>query len=243
MEKKNINIVGVRNCTILLLTVFTIGRKYGQEQKATDLINDLRQQPCACCLNFEKGDALAQAIDGKKGELEEQKNQLEEQKNNLQNEKNQLQGDKNFLQNQIDDLRNEKNQLREQNGNLANEKEELKKQKEQLRIEIQIKNNEIDEFKNNINYKKGAKEIAEKVQEPLNNLNNNLNNYNKLNLNLTQQIQTITIEKTELNSKLQKNIIELQEKDKTFNEVKRQIEQNKIIKEQLEKEKKKKKRN
>ena len=222
MEKKNINTGVVRTCTILLLTVFTIGRKYGQGGNAENLINSLQQQPCACCLNFENVDVVAQGIDQTKRLLEVQKNRL--------------QNDKIFLQNQIDDLRNEKNQLREQNGNLVNEKEELKKQKEQLRIEIQIKNNEIDEFKNNINYKKGAKEIAEKVQEPLNNLNNNLNNYNKLNLNLTQQIQTITIEKTELNSKLQKNIIELQEKDKTFNEVKRQIEQNKIIKEQIEKE-------
>ena len=34
MEKKNINIWVVRICTILLLTVFTIGRKYGEEQKA-----------------------------------------------------------------------------------------------------------------------------------------------------------------------------------------------------------------
>ena len=45
MEKKNINIWVVRTCTILLLTVFTIGRKYGEEQKAEKLINDLKQQP------------------------------------------------------------------------------------------------------------------------------------------------------------------------------------------------------
>ena len=66
MEKKNINTGVVRICTILLLTVFTIGRKYGQDQNATDLINDLRQQPCACCLNFEDVDDAAQGIDKKK---------------------------------------------------------------------------------------------------------------------------------------------------------------------------------
>ena len=80
MEKKNINIVGVRNCTILLLTVFTIGRKYGQEQNATNLINDLQQQPCACCLNFDNVSEEAKEIDNKKTELEAQKNQLEGEK-------------------------------------------------------------------------------------------------------------------------------------------------------------------
>ena len=114
MEKKNINIGVVRICTILLLTVFTIGRKYGEEQKATELINNLKQQPCACCLNFENVDASAGEIDEAKRQLEEHKKILEDEKVNLANEKRVLEGRKDLLQNQIDNLQYEKGQLQGQ---------------------------------------------------------------------------------------------------------------------------------
>ena len=70
MEKKNINIWVVRTCTILLLTVFTIGRKYGQDQNATVLINNLKQQPCACCLDFNDVSEVAKVIDRAKNQLQ-----------------------------------------------------------------------------------------------------------------------------------------------------------------------------
>ena len=127
MEKKNINTGVVRICTILLLTVFAIGRKYGQEQKAADLINNLKQQPCTCCLNFENVAKVAQGID-------ETKRLLEEEKVNLVNNKNILEGENN-------QLRQDKEELREQKGYLEGQLQETKKQVEaqegKLKEEIQ----------------------------------------------------------------------------------------------------------
>ena len=111
MEKKNINIGVVRTCTILLLTVFTIGRKYGEEQKATDLINNLKQQPCACCLTFDNVDGLVQRIDNKKQELEGKKQELEREIQKKNDEKKLLQTENEKLCEQINILKN---------GNLVN---------------------------------------------------------------------------------------------------------------------------
>ena len=131
MKKKNINIGVVRICTILLLTVFTIGRKYGEEQKATDLIENLKQQPCACCLNFEEGDALAQAIDvakqGLEGEIQKKNEEIlkkNEDNNLLQNKNEQLQLEKNNIYGLLNEKNNEFDKL---NLSITNLKEEFTK--------------------------------------------------------------------------------------------------------------------
>ena len=98
MEKKNINTGVVRTCTILLLTVFTIGRKYGQDQNATVLINNLKQQPCACCLNFDEVEVSARRIDVAKEQLGEEIKKKNEEKNQLQNKNEELQKQINNLQ-------------------------------------------------------------------------------------------------------------------------------------------------
>ena len=150
MEKKNINIGVVRICTILLLTVFTIGRKYGEEQKnATALITDLKQQPCACCLNFDNVSEVAKEIDDEKTELKTAKTSLEKEngkllseKNHLLVDKNQLEIDKNQLQNEKEILVVEKNKVSnlfgEQNYKLA----KLNKDFDSLRVDYTKINNE-----------------------------------------------------------------------------------------------------
>ena len=114
MEKKNINTGVVRTCTILLLTVFTIGRKYGQGQNAENLINSLQQQTCACCLNFNDVSEVAKVID--------------RAKNQLQQDKEELKGQKRYLEGQLEVTRR---QAEEQEGKLREEiqKKENKNEK------------------------------------------------------------------------------------------------------------------
>ena len=157
MEKKNINIGVVRTCTILLLTVFTIGRKYGEEQKATDLINNLKQQPCACCLNFENVDASAGEIDEAKRQLETAKTKLETAQIKLEENIKEKEKDNNNLQNDNNNLRIDNNNLRNDNSNLLDEKNQLQNQNKKLEEEknninnlLEEKNSKVGELNKNI---------------------------------------------------------------------------------------------
>ena len=157
MEKKNINTGVVRTCTILLLTVFTIGRKYGEEQKATDLINNLKQQPCACCLNFENVDASAGEIDEAKRQLETAKTKLETAQIKLEENIKEKEKDNNNLQNDNNNLRIDNNNLRNDNSNLLDEKNQLQNQNKKLEEEknninnlLEEKNSKVGELNKNI---------------------------------------------------------------------------------------------
>ena len=234
MEKKNINIVGVRNCTILLLTVFTIGRKYGQEQNATNLINDLRQQPCACCLNFDNVSEEAKEIDNKKTELEAQKNQLEGEKRqfglveeNLRNQMNVLQNDNNQLRRLQGQLEEQKRQLIEERNARENEKNKLQNNNEEL-----LK--QINNLQNVDNENTGAAQVAQVVNEKFNLLNNNLNKFNELNRILLNEKQKISEEKTTLEKALNEYKQNLQEKDKEFEKIRKEIEDLNKNKEKIE---------
>ena len=162
MEKKNINIWVVRICTILLLTVFTIGRKYGEEQKATVLIENLKQQPCACCLNFNAVSEVAKVIDDTKIQLGEEKEQLQndnnllgkeikkknEEYNQLLAENNQLQDlngriqlEKNKFSDLLQQQKVENDKLNENIGELKEESEKIKKEKANLESQNEIYNN------------------------------------------------------------------------------------------------------
>ena len=252
MEKKNINIWVVRTCTILLLTVFTIGRKYGEEQKAEKLINDLKQQPCACCLNFENVDASALEIDGAKNQLQNDKNQLQNDKNQLQNDKNQLQNDKIFLQNQINILQNEKNQLIEQNANLVKEKENLGvnlvtvktnfeediKVRDNEKFQLQNKNKELENEINNLQKEnkgnEGAVQVAEVVNGKLSQYIKDLAKINKSNIVLQNEKQKISEEKTNLEKELNEYKQILQGKILELDNTKKEIEDLKKTKEKIE---------
>ena len=133
-KKKNINIWVVRICTILLLTVFTIGRKYGQDLNAENLINSLQQQPCACCLNFNAVSEVAKVIDNTKRQLGEEKTDLEAANKKLVDEKNNLQKHNDLLQNLNEDLGNKNEQLKVEKNKI-----------DDLLKDQNIKNNELNE--------------------------------------------------------------------------------------------------
>ena len=226
MEKKNINIGVVRICTILLLTVFTIGRKYGEEQNAEKLINDLKQQTCACCLNFEEGDALAQAIDvvkqGLEGEIQKKNEEIQKKNEEIQKKNEEiLKKNEEILKKNEDN-----NQLRNKNENLQNDKYNLQTQ--------------IGDLKNEIGKKVWAGKIAENVQEPLNKLdnrlneyNNKLNEYNNLNQKLKQEIEKISTEKEQFKKDLDNISIELKKKEGELKTANQNIEVIKKEKEEI----------
>ena len=238
MEKKNINIGVVRICTILLLTVFTIGRKYGEEQKATELINNLKQQPCACCLNFENVDASAGEIDEAKRQLEEHKKILEDEKVNLANEKRVLEGRKDLLQNQIDNLQYEKGQLQGQ----------LETAKTRLEEEIKAKENNKNQFQNEKDYLQGqinnlrkgnnedagAEKVAKVLNEKFDNYIKDLNETKKFNMQIQSEKQKISEENAKLEKTLNESKEKLKEKDKEIEDTKKQIEELKNTKEKIE---------
>ena len=187
MEKKNINIGVVRICTILLLTVFTIGRKYGEEQKnATALITDLKQQPCACCLNFDNVSEVAKEIDDEKTELKTAKTSLEKEngkllseKNHLLVDKNQLEIDKNQLQNEKEILVVEKNKVSNLFGEQNNKLAKLNKDFDSLKVNYTKINNENKKNKEILgncqqNFKRVYKERND-LKEILKNTKTNVN--------------------------------------------------------------------
>ena len=185
MEKKNINTGLVRTCTILLLTVFTIGRKYGQDKNATALITDLRQQPCACCLNFDNVNALAEEIDNEKQKLEEAKKDLEEAKNLLEDDVKAKEGYNNQLQNEKEILVEEKNKfnylLNEQNDELA----KLNKDFYNLKGDYTKINNEN---KKNVEFLKKCRQNFKRVNKERDDLKDILKN-TKTNVNTEEYVK------------------------------------------------------
>ena len=248
MEKKNINIGVVRTCTILLLTVFTIGRKYGQEQKATDLINKMKQQPCACCLNFDNVNALAEEIDEAKNQLQNEKKGLEATKIELEVLKNQLEVQNGNLANEKEELKNDKRLLQNDNIQLQNQKVRLEEKKIQLEKEIQKKDDEKNELQNQnkelqsqINNLRdgnkenaGAVQVAEVVNGKLSQYIEDLAKTNKLNIVLQNEKQKISEENAKLEKTLNESKEKLKEKDKEIEDTKKQIEELKNIKEKIE---------
>ena len=150
MEKKNINTGVVRTCTILLLTVFTIGRKYGEEQKATDLINNLKQQPCACCLNFENVDASAGEIDEAKRQLETAKTKLETAQIKLEENIKEKEKDNNNLRIDNNNLRNDNSNLLDEKNQLQNQNKKLEEEKNNINNLLEEKNSKVGELNKNI---------------------------------------------------------------------------------------------
>jgi len=230
MEKKNINIWVVRTCTILLLIVFTIGRKYGEEQKkAIDLIVNLKQQPCACCLNFNNVEKLAQGIDAEKNQLQDDKNQLGKdneklvgEKENLEKAKNQLQTyndilevaktslekEKETLLGEKNDLLVEKNLLRNNNIRLEEEIQKKNVQNNQLLVEKKLliaDKNQLEENKNQL-IKDNNKLLIDKnqIEKEKNDFDDLLKKQNKEKKKLIENIEAINNEKTTLNNLLSK---------------------------------------
>ena len=159
MEKKNINIWVVRICTILLLTVFTIGRKYGQDLNAENLINSLQQQPCACCLNFNDVSEVAKVIDDEKTKLEIAKNQLQTDNNILEVAKTSLEKENGKLLGEKDQLLTEKNLLQGHNKQLVEEKNKI----DNLLKDQNNKNNNLIKNIEEINKKKTDLENEKKI--------------------------------------------------------------------------------
>ena len=160
MEKKNINIWVVRTCTILLLTVFIIGRKYGEEQKnAIALIENLKQQPCACCLNFNDVSEVAKVIDDEKTKLEIAKNQLQTDNNILEVAKTSLEKENGKLLGEKDQLLTEKNLLQGHNKQLVEEKNKI----DNLLKDQNNKNNNLIKNIEEINKKKTDLENEKKI--------------------------------------------------------------------------------
>ena len=222
MEKKNINIWVVRTCTILLLTVFTIGRKYGEEQKAEKLINDLKQQPCACCLNFNAVSEVAKVIDDTKRQLGEEKEQLQNDNNQLRQDKEELRVQKGYLE-----------------GQLEVTKRQVEVQEGKLREEIQDKEvlkNEINNLKSGNNKNAGAVQVAEVVNGKLNQYIEDLNKNKDLNMQLQSENKKISEEKTNLEKELYEYKQNLHEKDKEIKDTIKQIEDLKKTKEEIENE-------
>ena len=224
MEKKNINIGVVRTCTILLLTVFTIGRKYGQGQNAEDLIKGLEQQPCACCLNFENVAEVAKGID---------------------NAKEQLQNDKNILARTNNQLRQDKEELIDQKGRLEGQLQETKKQTEmqevQLREEIQNRENEnkgleneINNLKNGKNENAGAAQVAKELDLKWSDYAEKLSELKVYKEKLENNIRDINAEKINLGKELNENKQILQGKILELDNTKKEIEDLKKTKEKIE---------
>ena len=213
MEKKNINIWVVRICTILLLTVFTIGRKYGEEQKAEKLINDLKQQPCACCLNFNNVEKLAQGIDAEKNQLQDDKNQLGKDNEKLVGEKENLEKAKNQLQTYNDILEVAKTRLEKEKETLLGEKNDLLAEKNilqnnntSLEEEIQkknVQNNQLLVEKSQlIADKKQLEKDKNQIEKEKKDFDDLLEKQNNEKKKLIENIEAINKEKTTLNNRL-----------------------------------------
>ena len=188
MEKKNINISLVRTCTILLLIVFTIGRKYGQGGNAENLINSLQQQPCACCLNFNDVSEVAKVIDRAKNQLQQDKEELKEQKGYLEG---QLEVTK--RQAEVQEV-----QLREEIQKSEDENKELK--------------NEINNLKSGNNENAGATQVAKELDLKWKDYVEKLSVLNVCKEKLENNIRDINEEKTNLEKELDENKKKLHEK-------------------------------
>ena len=217
MEKKNINIGVVKTCTILLLTVFTIGRKYGQDPNAKNLINDLKQQNCTCCLNFDELSALAQEIDRVKNRLEDKNKQLEKNKEELKDEKRKLQSNNEHLQLQKGQLEGEKKEIERQNI-------QLKGEKDQMKIKLEEKDKQIKDLQEQNDKNVGAENVAQEVNEKLNNYIENLDKTNDLNMRLQSENQKISEKNENLEKMLNESKEKLQEKNKELEKTKKEIE-------------------
>ena len=210
MEKKNINIWVVRICTILLLTVFTIGRKYGQGGNAENLINSLQQQPCACCLNFNDVSEVAKVIDRAKNQLQQDKEELKEQKGYLEG---QLEVTKRQAEVQ-------KVQLREEIQKREDENKGLK--------------NEINNLKSGNNENAGAIQVAKELDLKWSDYVKQLSDLNVCKEKLENNIRNIEAEKTNLENKLNEYKQNSQEKDKELEQFRKEIEDLIKIKEKIE---------
>ena len=215
MEKKNINTGLVRTCTILLLTVFTIGRKYGQN--AEDLIKGLKQQPCACCLNFGNVSEVAKVIDRAKNQLQNEKNQLQQDKQGLIDQKGHLEGQ----------LQETKIQAEAQKRNLREEIQKWENENEKL-------GNEISNLKNGNKENAGAAQVAKDVNEKLSKYIGDLTKTKELNIVLQNEKQKFFEEKTTLEKKMSENNKILQEKNSELEKTKKEIENLKKDKEKIE---------
>ena len=182
--------------------------------------NDLKQQPCACCLNFNAVSEVAKVIDDTKRQLGEEKEQLQNDNNQLRQDKEELRVQKGYLE-----------------GQLEVTKRQVEVQEGKLREEIQDKEvlkNEINNLKSGNNKNAGAAQVAENVNKNLSNYINELNNFHDLNKQLENEKLKIFEEKTNLIENLNKNNEELQKKENELENTKKKIEELKNTKKGIE---------